>query len=177
MTNEIYVHAKPTNNKAKQTFYILLSLASAVTLVYLFIGVYKGIVGLCAVALITAAVLVHTKYIGAEYYYDITEDYEGTPVFVVRQVVGKRSTTLCRLDLFSITKVERLDREAAKKHKAPAGYKKYSYLPTLSPDSRLCVTAVSSAEKAEIMIEASDEFCDMLLRLSREARADFYSED
>ena len=177
MLNEIYVHAKPTNQNAKRLFFILLALAAATTPIYLIINVYKGIVGLAVVALITAAVLIHTKYIAPEYYYDITSDHEGTPVFVVRQVVGKRQTTLCRLDLFSIIKVERFDKKAASEHKTPKGYRKYSYLPTLNPDSRLCLTAISNTERAEIAIEASEEFSEMLIRLSREARAEFYDED
>lgn len=177
MLNEIYVHAKPTNQNAKRLFFILLALAAATTPIYLIINVYKGIVGLAVVALITAAVLIHTKYIAPEYYYDITSDHEGIPVFVVRQVVGKRQTTLCRLDLFSITKVEMLDKRAAAEHKTPKGYRKYSYLPTFMPTTRLCISAVSSAERAEIFIEASDEFAQMLIRLSKDARAEFYNED
>lgn len=170
MINEFYSHIKPSNNKAKRLFITLLTLGGLITLVYMIADRFKGIIGLFALAAIVGAVFIYTKYVGVEYYYDITHDSAGSAVFVVRQLSGKRQTTLCRLDLHSIVKVERLTAAEKKAHRAEAGYKKYFYLPTLSPDSVTLITVHSPHEYAEITIEAPDEFADMLRRYSREAR-------
>ncbi len=170
MIKDFYAHVKPSNNNAKNLFVGLLGAAAMIMVTYFLVDSYKGIIGLFAVGAITAAVLVYTKYIGVEYYYDITFDSAGAPVFVVRQLIGKRQSTLCRVDLFNITKVEKLSKEERAKHKTAPGYKKYVYLPTLSPESALLVTLRSANESAEIFIEAPAEFGELLLSYAREAR-------
>ena len=175
--NDIYSHAKASNNKAKRLFYILLLLAAFLTVLYLLIDVYKGVVGLFAVGAIVSAVLIYTKYIGVEYFYDLTSDSEDAPVFVVRQTTGKRTSTLCRLDLWSIVNVERFTAKERSTHKTPPGMKKYFYLPTLSPESVLLLTAKSEYENAEIFIEASDEFAAMLKSRAAAARESRFDDE
>ncbi len=170
MIQEFYAHATPTNKKAKYVFVGLLGVAAMIMVTYFIANQYKGIIGLFAVAAITSAVLIYTKYIGVEYYYDITFDSAGKPVFVVRQIIGKRQSTLCRVDLYNIVKVERLSAEEKKKHKTEVGYKKYVYLPTLMPDYVLLIKLSSPNERAEILIEAPCEFGNMLLAYAQEAR-------
>ncbi len=170
MIKDFYAHAKPSNNNAKNIFVGLLGAAAMIMVAYFTAESYKGIIGLFAVVAITAAVLVYTKYIGVEYYYDITSDSNGSPVFVVRQIIGKRQTTLCRVDLHNITKIERISREEKRKHKTEARYKKYSYLPTIAPAYSLLIKLHSESENAEIFIEAPDEFGNLLLSYAKEAR-------
>ncbi len=170
MIKDFYAHAKPSNNNAKNVFVGLLGAAAMIMVAYFTSPLYKGIIGLFAVAAICAAVLIYTKYIGVEYYYDITTDSAGAPVFVVRQIIGKRQTTLCRVDLHNIVKTESLAREEKSKRKRAAGYKKYVYLPTLSPENSLLITLNAPEERAEIFIEAPREFGDLLLSYAREAR-------
>lgn len=170
MINEFFSHAKPTNAKAKRLFITLLAIGALITVGYAAADRFKGIIGLFALGAIVGAVFIYTKYIGVEYFYDITFDSAGSPVFVVRQISGKRQTTLCRLDLHSIVKVEMLDAKARASHKAPAGYKRYFYLPTLLPESVILITAHSESEFAEITVEASEEFADLLRAYSKEAR-------
>lgn len=174
MINEIYSHVKPSNTKAKRLFILLMGLsallAAGAVALNIFGGPYKGVVAFCGCISIVAAVFIYTKYIGVEYYYDVTFDSEGTAVFVVRQVTGKRESTLCRIDLWSITKIEKLTAKERSAHKAQAGFKRYFYLPTLSPDSVILITIRSEYENAEIVIEANDEFASMLKGYAREAR-------
>lgn len=170
MINEFFSHAKPTNNKAKQLFITLLSAGALITIVYIIANRYRGIIGLFALAAIVGAVFIYTKYIGVEYYYDITFDSQGSAVFVVRQISGKRQTTLCRLDLYAISDVKLLNSKERKAHKPSPGYKKYFYLPTLSPESVILITVNSPRELAEITIEASEDFAKMLRSYSLEAR-------
>ena len=117
MINEHFTKTKASNQNAHRALYTLLLTAGLLFIGYCVSPLYKGIIGLFCVGAITAAVLIYTKYVGAEYFYDITYDSNNTPIFVVRQMSGKRSTTLCRIDLHSIVKVERLDKAARKEHK------------------------------------------------------------
>ena len=177
MIREHYSRIKSTNSNAQKAFYTLLCISALLFVAYCAVPLYKGIVGLLCVGTITAAVLVYTKYVGVEYFYDITFDSDKTPVFVVRQVTGKRSSTLCRIDLASIVRIDKLDTKARKTHKTEAGYTKYFYLPTLMPESVLLLKVSSHREHAEIFIEASDEFAALLSTYSSEARSLSAEED
>jgi len=167
---EFSAKAKPSNNKAKIVFYTLLSLAALTVAVYMLMDKYKGLIGLLTVSLITAAVLIYTRYVSSEYYYDVTFDHTGAPVFVVRQVTGKRESTLARIGIAEITSVTEEDREERRTHKTPMGFRKYVYTPTLSPDKTLRITSHSPYEKAEIVIEASGELAELLISYAEEAR-------
>lgn len=170
MISEFSARAKSKNNNAKITFFTLLALCVGVVALYLFTDRYRGLVGLGALALITAAVFIYTRYISSEYFYDITFDYNNTPVFVVRQRTGKKDTTLCRMDLYAITDVVRQDKKERAEHKTKDGYLKYNYTPTLFPSETYLVTVFSRYEKAEIRIEATEEFANLLLTYAAEAK-------
>ena len=177
MINEFYSHAKPSNNKAKKLFISLLAIAALICVLYLAIDRFKGIVGLFCVFAIAFAVFIYTKYVSAEYFYDVTHDSNGSPVFVVRQVTGKRSTTLCRIDLHTIVAVKRLSAKEKREHKTEAGCKKYYYLPTLMPESVVLLTVNSPSERAEIFIEVQDEFASLLRSYAIEARESRFDSD
>lgn len=170
MVNDFSVHAKPSNNNAKIAFFVFLGLTAISTVVYLAIEQYKGLVGVVALIFVTLVVFVYNKYLSAQYYYDITSDSIGN-VFVVRQIIGKRQTTLCRINLSSIIKIEKEGKKERKAHKTPMQYKKYVYTPTLFPKIAYRITSVSRYEKAEIIIEVSDEFASLLSEYAKEARA------
>ena len=62
MISEFSAKAKSKNNNAKILFFALLGLAVATVAVYISLDKFKGVVGLFAVAFITAAVFIYTKY-------------------------------------------------------------------------------------------------------------------
>ncbi len=170
MIRELSVRPVPTNKNAKVFFLGSLFLALVSLIAYFSVQRYKGIVGLFILVFLTAGILVYTKYISAQYYYDVTFDSNGVPVFVVRQVTGKRQTTLCRVDLYAIRSVTLLEGESKKRHKAPDKAVKYVYTPTLFPNSVYAVYVKSSYEHAELMIECSEEFASLLMSYAEEAR-------
>ena len=171
MINEFSVSPRPSNNKARHTFFILLILAATVAAVYISpIPRFKGIVGALCLVFVVAAIYVYNRYMAMKYYYDVLIDASGTPLFVVRSVMGKRESTLCRVELSSITSVKRLNHDEQKSHKTPDGYVRYFYNPTLSPESVCLVTVDSRYEHAEITIEANDEFIAILSSYVHEAR-------
>ena len=175
MIVEQSLHVKATNCKAKVTFYTLLSLFAVTVVFYLvmsYLGINKhGLVGLLALALVTAAILIYTKYLSPIYYYDITHDSDGVPVFVVRQIIGKRQSTLCRISLADIASIEAECRAERRKHKTPYGYRKYNYIPTLIPEKTYRITLRSRHESSEMVIEVPDTYAEMLTAYVGEAKA------
>ena len=111
-----------------------------------------------------------------KYYYDVMIDTSGTPLFVVRSLVGKRATTLCRVEISSIIGITTLTAEERKSHKTPDGFVKYYYAPTMTPARITLITVSSRYERAEISIEASDELVGVLTTYVKEAR-EYHSEE
>ena len=75
-----------------------------------------------------------------------------------------------------IVKIEE-DAKARGEHKTPYGFRKYSYLPTIDPQKSYRITSMSRYEKAEILIEASGEFINLLRAYSAEARDNYIEEE
>lgn len=177
MIREFSASPKPSNNKARTASCALLAAAIFIFFVSMSIPYYRGVVSFFAMVLLILGIFIYTKYISPIYYYDIMMDSEGTPLFIVRAMNGKRETTLCRIGLAEIRKIEREDRAERRAHKTPKGYVKYAYLPTLDPNSTYRLTTASRYEHAEIIIEASDEFASLLRVYSIEAREMLESEE
>ncbi len=170
MIREFSVKPKPGNNKARYLFVFCASFSFALILLSTFIPIYKGVVSLLGVASLSIALVIYTKYIAPVYYYDIIFDSEGNALFVVRQQTGKRHTTLCRISLHEITDVEKQSAAERRAHKTPTGFLKYSYFPTLNPAEAYRITTEGRYERAEILIESSEEFALLLKKYSEEAR-------
>ncbi len=175
MIHELSAHPKPTNNKAKITFYVFLALFVFGVVAYLVMHyyleiAYSGFIGLVPLVSVTVAVFFYNKYIGTRYCYDITFDCDRTALFVVRQVTGKRFSTLCRVALYEIMKVERETPETRRAHKTPLDHRKYNYIPTFMPDVTYRLVTRSRYERSEIVIECSDEFANTLRAYIAEAR-------
>ena len=170
MISEISVSPRPSNNKARHLFFILMILTVTAAAIYLSIQNYKGLVGLGCLVFLVGAIYIYNRYMATKYYYDVMIDTAGTPLFVVRSVVGKRATTLCRVELSSVIGITTITAEERKNHKAPDGFVKYYYTPTMSPDRITLVTVSSRYEHAEISIEASDDFIGLLRAYVTEAK-------
>ena len=177
MISEFSTHVKSSNNNARILFFSLLGASVAIVIAYTLSPLYKGVIGMCALIAIVAAVFVYTKFLSSVFYYDITFDYRGEPIFVVRQITGKRQSTLARLSLRDIRKIEMETRAQRKAHKVSRGFKKYTYFPTLSPDESCRLTVISSYEKSEVQIECTKEFSEMLRAYCVEAKTYVISED
>ena len=170
MISELSVSPRPANKSANITFGALLFSAAISTVLYLTADRFRGVIGLLTIAFITAAVLVYTRYISVKYYYDVTFDSSSRAVFTVRQVIGKRISTLCCIYLSSISRIEYEKREERRAHKIPFGVRKYNYTPTLIPENTIRIYSETRTEKAEIVIEGSYELLVKLSEFSREAR-------
>jgi hypothetical protein len=149
---------------------LFFALALVSIIVSVFLDRYKGVAGLFTLASLTTAILVYTKYVAVVFHYDILVEDEAEPLFVVRQTVGKRNVTLCRVAFADITKIEKETAEQRRAHKTEVGTARYVYAPTLFPDVSYRISLASKREKAEIIVEGSDEFSQMLLEVAKSAR-------
>ncbi len=170
MIKEFSAKSKPSNNKARVLFVVCMSASFALIMLSTFLSLYRGVFSLLGVGFFAVALVLYAKYVSPIYYYDITFDSENTPIFVVRQQVGKKFSTLCRIDLADIIKIDKQTSKERREHKTPMGTVRYSYLPTLDPAVAYRITVRSRYEKAEILIESSEEFARLLMSYSGQAK-------
>lgn len=170
MIREFSIHAKPTNKKAMTAFTVCFFSSFATLFGSTLLSRYRGVVGLLGMGLLVAAILLYTKFISSKYFYEIVHDTEDTPLFVVNQLIGKRMTTLCRVGLHEIVKVESESLKERNEHKTPAGVRKYNYVPTLLPERTCRIYTSGRHERAEIVIEVTSEVADLLITYAAEAR-------
>lgn len=177
MISSFSAQPKAQNNNAKIIMWVFFAIAAVAAVLYVLLGVYRGVVGAVTVASITTAILMYTKYVSVKFFYDIIAEEGETPLFVVRQRVGKRDTTLCRVelaDIISITKETSAERKAHKREKTTP---LYVYAPTIAPPISYRMTVRNSYERSEIVLEGSDEFFNMLSACAVEARTLRHEED
>lgn len=170
MIRDFSVKLKPSNGYARIAFVVSMSCSFALVLLSGIVPLYRGLVSLAGTVLLVTALAVYSKYMLPTYYYDIMVDSDGLPLFVVRQQIKRKSSTLCRISLAEVVEIEREEKSDRRLHKTPKGFVKYSYLPTLMPNVTHRITVVNDYESAEIRIEASDEFATFLKRCCEEAK-------
>ena len=168
MITPFSVKPKAQNKLSLYVAAVCLVLAIVAIAVYTFIPMYKGIVGVIALVFITAAIFIYNKYICASYCYDVTFNSSGEPVLAVRKIVGKRETTMCHVGIEAIINVRKLSREERRSYKSDAGVVRYSYCPTMLPDSVYLVTVRCAYEKADLFLELNDEIAALILQYARE---------
>lgn len=170
MIQGITVHPKPQNRNAWYLCFACVGLAAVCLIVAGFLVRYRGVIQLTAVFFLVTAILLYVRYIGAHYAYEITEDYEGVPVFVVTQTTGKRVSTMCRVALWDITDITRQTRAEAQADKPDRKvFRLYRYMPTIRPAVSYRLT-VEGAERSIVRIEGTEEFIDYLSRVVAEAK-------
>ncbi len=167
MIRELVINPKPENNKARLAVTILGVLGALIFGVSMFIKLYRGVVALVAMLLIVAALTIAVKYLLSEFKYEIF-DADGEWLFVVGQRSGKRYTTLCRVSLSSVVSIEKTS--AKDRKKASGDFARYTYIPTLMPESYYEMTVVSRYEKAKISLQLTDEMAALLRSYAEEAR-------
>lgn len=171
MIREFAVRPMPKNQNARRLFFILLGAAVATVAISYFLPSHKGIVQLASLILLVSAVLIYTRYLGSTYSYEVAHDTEGTPIFLVTQLTGKRRTALCRVNLADIQSIEVLTGAQYRAYKPEVGIKKYNYTPTLHPDEVHLMQVRSRTENAVVFLELSEEYRSMLLSFIEEAKA------
>ena len=170
MINEVSVTPKPQNNNSKILMTVFLALAAVVIIVSLAIDKYKGVVAFVGVCFLVSAILVYTKYVSVRFYYDVIITDDGEPLFVVRQLTGRRIVTLCRVPLAEITDIKKETRKERKAHVRAKNTPLFVYFPTLSPELSYRMSVGRGDSASEVLIECSDEFSSLLSAYCAEAR-------
>ena len=170
MIRDFSIHAKPASHKAKVVFTALMLTAAAVVVVSMLLESYRGVVGMIGMFIVVAATWIYTRHIAADYYYDLITYSDDEPTLVVRQIIGKRQSTLSRVCLADIVSAEMEDASTRRAHKTAQGTRKYFYTPTMFPERTCRLTVESRYERSEIILEISDEICALIREFSDEAR-------
>ena len=167
MIREFSINPKPENNKARIFTAVLGTLGAFIFGVSMFIELYRGVVALVGMLFIVASLTIAVKYLLSELTYEITSA-DGEWLLVVGQRSGKRYTTLCRVSLASVVSIKKTS--AKEKKKPLAEYSRYTYIPTLMPDTYYEMTVSSRYEKAKVSLQLTDEMAELLLAYAEEAR-------
>ena len=170
MIGDFSAQPKQSNNNAKIVMWVFFGISAVLFGVSAGIPVYKGVVGAAGLISLVTAILMYTKYISVVFYYDVIVAGVDEPLFVVRQLTGKREITLARVALADIVDIKRETATERRLHKRDKTTALYIYAPTLSPAVSYRMLVRSYTERSEIILEGSDEFFAKLIELSREAK-------
>ena len=170
MITDFSAQPKPQNKKARNVMIFFFAVAVFAFVIMNIVGQYRGAIGMVCVGALTTGTLMYTKYLSVRFYYDIIATGVDEPLFVVRQMTGKREVTLCRVALADIERVQKesaAERRAHKKEKTTA---LFVYGPTLFPEVSYRMYVKSGPDRSELILEGSDEFFDKIVEFAAEAR-------
>ena len=167
MISTFSINPKPENNKAKVFVAVLGTIGAVVFFISMQMDRYSGVVALVAMLFLVASITISVKYVLSSFTYEIV-CADGEWLFVVGQRTGQRYTTLCRVGLASVRAIEKKTK-SEDKHEGGA-YLRYSYIPTLLPDSYYVMTVENYGDKAKISLQLTDPMADLLRTYAAEAR-------
>ena len=173
MIAPITINPKPENNKAKTLVAAFGTLGGLIFIFGNFAERYGGVISLIGMMMIVAAITISVRFVMSSFVYEITE-LEGEWLFVVGQYSGKRYTTLCRVGLHSVVSIEK--RMSKDKKADDRVYSRYSYIPTMMPDSYYVMTVENRYERAKISLQLTDGMAEQLRLYAKETR-EFYIEE
>ena len=158
--------------RAFPLFFILIGCAAVFVAASLISPLYRGLLSLVAVFLLTGAVLVYQRYITADYIYAVREGGEGEAAFVVTKRVGKRVTTLAYAQLYSIKCIEFFTKDEYKARAKDKNIRKYNLVPTYSPDYIYVISLKNPNGEFEIAVDITSEVRNRILEYRDYALAD-----
>ena len=114
------------------------------------------------------------RYFAMKYLYTVTDDY-GVPMLIVTSVQGKRISTLCCVELYRLSEIERVENAESEEGKAMlARFKstaaKYSYMATLFPKSFQVLFGSEDGRSFAVRIEADEAFLSALTEACEKAK-------
>ncbi len=170
MMQDVHIRVKPQNAYARVAFYGFLVLTFGVFAASYAMGRFRGVMQLGAFFCAVTAVLLYTKFMAPVFAYDLMTDNDGVPLFVVTQTIGRRMTTLCRIELTDVVSVRFCLMREAKAQKYDGSVHRYVYMPTLFPQTVCVVKTSGRYERAELFLEGNDSFVTLLNEYVAHAR-------
>lgn len=116
-----------------------------------------------ALVLLVIAIEITTKYILTDYVYEINLEHE-LPDLIVTKIGGNRKMAVCNIGADSVICVQRRGKTREFEEKYGRMDVRYSYISNMRPENVVWIHFLHNEKKALVAIEASDEFCEMLLR-------------
>ena len=167
---EYSFHAKSTNDLAKRlsvTLFVAAFLLLAV--IFVFSVPYAGFIeGICVV-LLTFAVLLLTRFVYKSFIYRVVMRDDGRFDLTVTERYGKGETTVCRVALSGIERIEKLTDKNKKELRAAAkGRKSFSYCPDILSKDEYWVFVTECSEELLIKLAPDEELLAILLYAEKE---------
>ncbi|MBQ9071380.1 MAG: hypothetical protein IJY23_08560 [Clostridia bacterium] len=162
--------------RAMPTFFTLIGISALLVVLSMTVDKYAGIISLLAVAGLTASTMFYIRYITSDYSYSVREGSDSDAFLIFTKVVGKRQSMMGCLPLYSIISIQKFTKNELKLHKTEAGYRKYNFAASFSPDAVYMILAKTRTESFEVIIEGTDELAARLLEYAALAKADFKEE-
>ena len=162
----------PERNNQKISGLILVCLIGGFLLLA-FTSVLKGlpfrwVLQLMGIGLLSGAIYLYTAYITRAFVYRVMVREDGERDLLIDEIRRKSRTTVCRISLSGIRRVEQIpsgDREkmsALKKELRKAGYRQYTYDTSFLPSSVCFLLADECGEMLAIRIPDEDGLLRML---------------
>ena len=154
----------PANRRAHALSLALLLPAALLFFLSFFLPGYRGIVQLLSLGVIVGALFVAYKFVLSSYSYTVTDPGDGNPCLLVEQIQGKRSSLVCRLPLYAISRVCPAEQGAAYG-------KAYVYVATMHGGRYQYVTGRLDGVDVLLKLEADEAFVAALTSGVAEARS------
>ena len=170
MAADFSVRPKAQNNNAKILMWVGYAVGLVSAVASCFAGTYSRYTVVIAAIGFIVGMVVHTKYVAIEFYYDVIMQDVDSPLFVVRYKTGKRINTMCNIELADIVSITAETASERKAHKKERDVGLYNFAPTLFPEKtyRMCVRSIHG--KNDLILEGSEEYFAKLTELAAEAR-------
>ena len=129
---------------------------------------YRWVFQLTAIALLTAAVFLTTRYLTKSFVYYVTEDEGNGSDFLVTELQGKGRVTVCRIALSSIEELYVLDsadshsKEAVKEKLRRGRRKQFDYRPDIAPAKSIALFACECGEPLLIYLAYDETLASLL---------------
>lgn len=162
-----YRYAPKSQNKKASLLVSSLAALSLLSIVFSMTGWGPESIWQSAVLLFAAfSMFFWFRYFATKYLYTVTDAY-GAPMLIVTGVQGRRISTLCRIELYRLSGIERVENTKSEEGKAVlARYKataaKYSYMATVSPRSFQVLFGNEGGSPFAVRIEADEAFLSAL---------------
>lgn len=165
-------NVKADKRRAYPLFFTLLFISGVLMVFSMTADKYSGIISLFAVVGLTASVMVYQRYVTSDYGYVITGNSESPAALLVTKRIGKRTSTMAYLPLYSVISIQKFTKQELKEHKTEKSTRKYNFAPTFSPDSVYLISARTPDAEFEIVLECIPEVAERILEYSSYARED-----
>lgn len=121
------------------------------------------------------------RYFATKYLYTVTDAY-GTPMLIVTSVQGKRISTLCRVELYRLSEIARIENAESEEGKASLSRfrstaAKYSYMVTVSPKSFQVLYGTENGRPFAVRLEADEGFLTVLCEATEQAKREKREEE